>query len=72
MHFNDLSSFFAMGGYALYVWLSFAAAALSLAAVWLDACFSKRSLLTQVLAEQARQARIKAAAEQNKSNGEAE
>ncbi len=69
MHFEDISSFFDMAGYGLYVWLSFGAAALSLLVLWLDSLFSKRTLLTQVLSEQARQARIKAAAEQS-SNGE--
>jgi len=65
MHFEDISSFFDMGGYGLYVWLSFGAAALSLLVLWVDSFFSKRTLLTQVLSEQARQARIKAAAEQS-------
>jgi heme exporter protein D len=49
--------------------LSFGASALSLLILWLDSFFSKRTLLTQVLKEQARQARIKAAAEKN-NNGE--
>jgi heme exporter protein D len=62
MYFEDINSFFNMGGYALYVWLSFGAAALSLLVLWADALFSKRTLLTQVLKEQTRQARIKAAA----------
>ena len=65
MHFEDISSFFDMDGYGLYVWLSFGAAALSLLVLWVDSFFSKRTLLTQVLSEQARQARIKAAAEQS-------
>ena len=65
MHFDDISSFFDMGGYGLYVWLSFGAATLSLLILWVDAFFSKRTLFTKVLSEQARQARIKAVAEQN-------
>jgi heme exporter protein D len=69
MAFEDVSGFLNMGGYGLYVWLSFGASALSLSVLWLDSFFSKRTLLMQVLKEQARQARIKAAAEQN-SNGE--
>ena len=69
MHFEDISSFFDMGGYGIYVWLSFGSAALCLLVLWLDSFFSKRTLLTQVLCEQARQARIKAAAVQS-SNGE--
>jgi heme exporter protein D len=75
MYFEDINSFLDMGGYSLYVWLSFGSAALSLFVLWLDSLFSKRNLLTQVLSEQARQARIKAAAEQSataehRSNGE--
>lgn len=74
MHFEDMSSFLDMGGYGLYVWLSFGAAALSLLVLWGDSFLSKRTLLTQVLSEQARQARIKAAAEKSavveNSNGE--
>lgn len=65
MHFDDFSSFLDMGGYGLFVWLSFGAASLSLLTLWLDSFFSKRTLFSQVLSEQARQARIKAAAEQS-------
>jgi heme exporter protein D len=65
MYFEDISSFFDMGGYGLYVWLSFGSAALCLVVLWLDSLFSKRTLLTKVLSEQARQARIKAAAEKS-------
>ena len=65
MHFEDISSFFDMGGYGLYVWLSFGAATLSLLILWVDAFFSKQTFLNKVLSEQARQARIKAAAEQS-------
>jgi heme exporter protein D len=67
MHFEDISSFFDMGGYGLYVWLSFGAATLGLLILWVDAFFSKRTFLNKVLSEQARQARIKAAAEQSAS-----
>jgi heme exporter protein D len=65
MYFEDINSFLDMGGYGLYVWLSFGSAALSLLVLWLDSLFSKRKLFTQVLSEQTRQARIKAAAEQS-------
>ena len=75
MVFDDINSFFDMGGYSLYVWLSFGSAALSLLILWLDSFFSKQRLLTQVLNEQTRQGRIKAAAEksataQQKTHGE--
>jgi heme exporter protein D len=67
MYFDDINSFFDMGGYGLYVWLSFGGAAFSLLVLWLDSLFSKRRLFTQVLSEQARQGRIKAAAVQSAS-----
>ena len=65
MHFEDFSSFLDMAGYGLYVWLSFGSAALSLLVLWVDSFFSKRSLLIQVIREQARKARIKAANQQS-------
>jgi heme exporter protein D len=75
MHFEDFSSFLDMAGYGLYVWLSFGSAAISLLVLWLDSFYSKRTLLTQVLTEQKRQARIRAAAKQSaaaeqRTNGE--
>lgn len=69
MYFENFSSLLNMGGYALYVWLSFGTAALSIAVLWGDSFLSKQRLFTQVLSEQARQTRIKAANEQS-SNGE--
>ena len=65
MVFDDINSFLDMGGYGLYVWLSFGSSALCLLILWLDSHFSKRRLITQVLNEQTRQGRIKAAAEQS-------
>ena len=69
MYFENFSSLLNMGGYALYVWLSFGTAALSIAVLWGDSFLSKQRLFTQVLNEQARQTRIKAANKQS-SNGE--
>ena len=70
MHFEDFSSFLDMAGYGVYVWLSFGCAALSLMILWCDSFFSKQRLFTQVLKEQARQARIKAAAEQQSATAQ--
>jgi heme exporter protein D len=36
MHFEDISSFLDMGGYGLFVWLSFGAAFVSLFVLWAD------------------------------------
>jgi heme exporter protein D len=70
MHFEDIGSFFDMGGYGLYVWLSFGASFLSILILWVDTFFSKRTFLMKVLNEQTRQARIKAAAEQTAKAGQ--
>lgn len=69
MHFEDFSSFLHMGGYGLFVWLSFFAAALSLALVWVDAFVTKQNLFKKVLKEQDRQARIQAAKNTLNSGG---
>jgi heme exporter protein D len=69
MYFDDISSFFDMGGYGLFVWLSFGSGFLCVLLLWADSFFSKKTLLTQVLSEQARQVRIKAAAKSS-NNGE--
>ena len=61
MHFESMNAFWQMGGYGLYVWLSFAMATVSVAWLWLDSIFAKHQLFGQVLREQARQRRIKAA-----------
>ncbi|MFT2091677.1 heme exporter protein CcmD [Paraglaciecola sp. 2405UD69-4] len=69
MYFDDFQSFINMGGYGLYVWLSFGLGFLSLAWLWLDSVFSQKSLFKRVHAEQARLARIKAASEQQTVSG---
>ena len=40
MQFDSLHDFLAMGGYALYVWLSFGVSLLALVWVVLPACFN--------------------------------
>ncbi|MCF2948465.1 heme exporter protein CcmD [Paraglaciecola aquimarina] len=61
MYFDSIQDFWSMGGYGLYVWLSFGIGFLSLCLLWLDSIFAKRKLMSQILTEQARQVRIKAA-----------
>ncbi len=56
-----------MGGYGLYVWLSFGLGFLSLIVLWVGSILTKRQLFTQILTEQTRQARIKAAAQKQQS-----
>ncbi|WP_133468385.1 heme exporter protein CcmD [Paraglaciecola marina] len=69
MYFDGFQSFLDMGGYGLYVWLSFGVSFLSLAWLWLDSFFSKKALFKNVHAEQARLARIKVASENSENNG---
>ena len=66
MQFNSLSEFFAMGGYAFYVWLSFGVSALLLLGlVWLSKQQHQQTLkaiaLQQKRHEKLRQARDKRA-----------
>jgi heme exporter protein D len=59
-NFASLSDFFAMGGYALYVWLSFGATLLLL--VWLALYSQSRQqrFLRELASSQAREARVRA------------
>ena len=70
MYFDDFQSFLDMGGYGLYVWLSFGIGFVSLICLWLDSFMNKKALFKNVHTEQARLARIKAASD-NKPTSEA-
>lgn len=61
MQFDSLQDFLAMGGYALYVWLSFGVSLLALVWVVIDSARTHKKLLRNAREEQARQARIAAA-----------
>lgn len=61
MQFDSLDAFFAMGGYALYVWLSFGISFVALVWVVADSASTHKKLLRHARDEQARQARIAAA-----------
>lgn len=61
MQFDSVESFFAMGGYGFYVWLSFGLCFLSLLAIAVLSRIRHKQLLKQVLIEKERQARIKSA-----------
>ncbi|HAU92191.1 MAG: heme exporter protein CcmD [Pseudomonadota bacterium] len=61
MQFDSLQDFLAMGGYALYVWLSFGVSLLALVWVVIDSAGTHKKLLRNAREEQARQARIAAA-----------
>ncbi|MFA0086148.1 heme exporter protein CcmD [Vibrio sp. 10N.286.49.C2] len=61
MHFDSLSDFFAMGGYAGYVWSAFGITFLSLFILLLTSVSRGKTLLKEVQAKVDRQARIDAA-----------
>lgn len=61
MHFESLSDFFAMGGYAGYVWSAFGITFLSMLIVLYVSVKRGEALLREVQAKVDRQARIEAA-----------
>lgn len=61
MQFDSWSDFWQMGGYALYVWLSFGITFIVMLGVVLESITTHRKLLKAVKIEQARQSRITAA-----------
>jgi len=58
MYFDSWQAFWAMGGYGLFVWLSFGGSLLALLMLSADSLLARRSLLIQVQAEVARKQRI--------------
>ena len=61
MHFASFSDFMAMGGYAVYVWLSLGLTALCLVGIVSSTRVKTRNLLGELRNKQAREARRKAA-----------
>jgi heme exporter protein D len=61
MAFDSVTDFFAMGGYGFFVWLSYGVSAASVILYVLYVKHQKKSIQAQVLAQAAREARIKAA-----------
>ena len=61
MQFDSWQAFWHMGGYALYVWLSFGVSLLALVWIVVDSAGTHKKLLHNAREEQARQARIVAA-----------
>lgn len=59
--FHSWGEFFAMGGYAFYVWLAVACTLISLALLVGHTLWQRRALLAQVRQQQARERRIQAA-----------
>ncbi|MDN3653631.1 heme exporter protein CcmD [Thalassotalea ponticola] len=66
MAFDSLSDFFNMGGYAFYVWLSYAFAAVALIALTFDSLNMKKALFNKIKQRAKREAKLKHAAERRK------
>ncbi|PNH89197.1 heme exporter protein D [Vibrio diazotrophicus] len=61
MHFETWSDFFAMGGYASYVWGGFGITYLSMAVLWFLSINRSKALMQEVRNKIKRQERIEAA-----------
>ncbi|MFA3779732.1 heme exporter protein CcmD [Yersinia sp. 1652 StPb PI] len=59
--FNSWAAFFAMGGYAFYVWLAVAVTLLSLLSLWGHTLWQHKQLLADIQRRQARELRIRQA-----------
>ncbi|CQH59128.1 heme exporter protein CcmD [Yersinia enterocolitica] len=57
--FNSWAAFFAMGGYAFYVWLAIAATVLSLLGLWIHTVWQHKQLLADIQRREAREQRIR-------------
>lgn len=59
--FSSWSGFFAMGGYAFYVWLAVACTLIALAGLVLHTVIQRHRLLHDIRQRQSRESRIRAA-----------
>lgn len=57
--FSSWPAFFAMGGYAFYVWLAVAATLLSLLGLLVHTLWQRKQLLTEVSRQESRERRIR-------------
>ena len=64
MQFESLADFWAMGGYAFYVWLSFGVALLAMLVISAISALEHKQLMKQIIAEQQRKIRIQRAQQQ--------
>ncbi|MBU5376063.1 MAG: heme exporter protein CcmD [Pantoea sp.] len=59
--FSSLSAFFAMGGYAFYVWLAVICTLIPLGGLLLHTLLQRRRLLAEIRQRQSRERRIRSA-----------
>ncbi|TQI81501.1 heme exporter protein D [Serratia fonticola] len=57
--FDSWQAFFAMGGYAFYVWLAVAATLLSLLGLFIHTLWQRKQLLAEVSRQASRERRIR-------------
>lgn len=72
MHFDSLTDFLQMGGYAFYVWLSFGVTFACLIAVYWEQNWRISKLKTQVMLEHERAERIKKARQEKAAQKQSE
>ncbi|CBG89076.1 heme exporter protein CcmD [Citrobacter rodentium] len=65
--FTSWSEFFAMGGYAFYVWLAVAMSVIPLAVLVIHTATRQRVILRGVARQRAREARLRAAQAQQEA-----
>lgn len=65
--FASWSEFFAMGGYAFYVWLAVAMSVIPLAILVIHTATRQRAILRDVAQQRAREARMRAARTQQEA-----
>lgn len=70
MQFDSFEAFLQMGGYALYVWLSFGVSLVAMVWIVIDSMRTNKQLLRSVVMEQARQQRIAEAKANQSSNND--
>ncbi|RVU41230.1 heme exporter protein CcmD [Rheinheimera riviphila] len=58
LHFSSWNAFFAMGGYSLFVWLSFGVTFALLGLLWWFSQSGHRQILKGIAAKQAREFRV--------------
>ena len=61
MHFASWSEFFAMGGYAFYVWLAFGITFAAMIGIAVNSVLTRRKIFNEIKNRIAREARIEKA-----------
>ncbi len=67
LYFSSWTAFFAMGGYGLFVWLSFGVTLMLLGLLWGLSQTGHRQMLRQLAARQARELRVQQQLQQEQS-----